>query len=229
MLASSDVLWPNSGRPSASFPAVMLVLGVEKFARSKMLNNCAMNSSLVRPAEPEELRESQVHVREARAVHRRDLGQSPARPERVDRREVERAAPGCRARPRPAGRRCSRRRSGRARSRDRRAGSIGSPQSRRPGRRRGAARRRSRPGGAGGRPCRTARPGSSRTGRRRCCSGSCPWPARSCTRRGTGSGATCASPPSPAAPGRCCPRTAARSSRVRTAGRASPGSPGPAG
>ena len=34
MFASSDALWPKSGRPLASFPAVMLPLGVEKFGQT---------------------------------------------------------------------------------------------------------------------------------------------------------------------------------------------------
>src|SRR4029077_19920777 len=36
--------WPNSGRPLASLPAVMLPAGVAKFAVLNTLNNCAMNS-----------------------------------------------------------------------------------------------------------------------------------------------------------------------------------------
>src|SRR2546427_633829 len=51
MFASSDVLVPNSGRPvTASFPAPILLFGVLKFARSKMLNNCAMTSARDEPA-----------------------------------------------------------------------------------------------------------------------------------------------------------------------------------
>src|SRR5262249_32037012 len=51
MFGSSDVTAPNSGRPVvASLPLPMLLPGMLKFARSKMLNNCAMNSA--RPAPP---------------------------------------------------------------------------------------------------------------------------------------------------------------------------------
>jgi len=50
MFASSDWLWPKSGRPLVSLPAVMLPLGAAKFARSKMLNSCAMNSTWCAPA-----------------------------------------------------------------------------------------------------------------------------------------------------------------------------------
>src|SRR5262245_43916742 len=51
MFGNSDVTAPNSGRPVvASLPLPMLLPGMLKFARSKMLNNCAMNSA--RPAPP---------------------------------------------------------------------------------------------------------------------------------------------------------------------------------
>src|SRR5262245_28101364 len=51
MFGSSAVLVPNSGRPVVvSLPALMLLLGMLKFARSKMLNSCAINSA--RPAPP---------------------------------------------------------------------------------------------------------------------------------------------------------------------------------
>src|SRR5437773_5146380 len=50
MFASSEVLVPNNARPvTVSFPAPMLVLGVAKFARSKTLNSCAMNSARAEP------------------------------------------------------------------------------------------------------------------------------------------------------------------------------------
>ena len=40
---------PNSGRPAASLAAPTLLFGTLKFARSKMLNSCAMNSARVAP------------------------------------------------------------------------------------------------------------------------------------------------------------------------------------
>src|ERR1043166_1801894 len=45
MLASRLDVWPNSGRPFVSLAAVMLPLGVVKFAVLNTLNNCAMNST----------------------------------------------------------------------------------------------------------------------------------------------------------------------------------------
>src|SRR5882672_10670223 len=50
MFGSSDVTVPNSGRlVAASLPAPMLLLGRLKFARSKTLNNWAMNSARDEP------------------------------------------------------------------------------------------------------------------------------------------------------------------------------------
>src|SRR5206468_8103580 len=50
MFGSNDVTVPNNGRPViASLPLPMLLLGVLKFARLKMLNSCAMSSARLEP------------------------------------------------------------------------------------------------------------------------------------------------------------------------------------
>ena len=77
MFGSSVVLWPNSGRPAVSLPAVTLVLGALKFARLKMLNSCAMNSARY-GRDAEGLRQPQVDVGEARAIDGRDFGEAAA-------------------------------------------------------------------------------------------------------------------------------------------------------
>src|SRR5262245_19992893 len=50
MFGSSEVLVPNNGRPvTVSLPAPMLVVGVARLTRSKMLNSWAMNSARADP------------------------------------------------------------------------------------------------------------------------------------------------------------------------------------
>src|SRR4029077_6382781 len=44
MFGSSDVLWPNSGRPVLSLAALTLPFAMLKLARLKMLNSCAISS-----------------------------------------------------------------------------------------------------------------------------------------------------------------------------------------
>ena len=70
----------------------MLLFGVEKFARSKMLNSCAMNSARA-GRRAEEFREPQIDVGKARTIDLvRPASGCAARPELVDRVEIQRPA-----------------------------------------------------------------------------------------------------------------------------------------
>ena len=216
-----------------SLPAVMLSFGVLKFARSKMLNSCAMNSARCDQPMRKNFEKPQVDVREARAIDRRHLasGRAPARNAFTASRFMLAAAGARHARP-PADRRCSRRRSDRASWSARTAGSSGSRRSPR------AAPRAGSCDDAAGDEAMAAigravarRSRRSRSGRR-----ACSWPgvvlrlAQRVRDAGTDSDATSASRPSAAARGRCCPPSSCQKlTRRELRIRASPWSPDPAG
>lgn len=86
MNGSNWVTCPNSR-------TVGFETGTSKFARLKTLNSCAMNSRRWEFPIKKNFREAHVQVGEPGARDRRNGGEAPGRAERVDRVEVEVAAP----------------------------------------------------------------------------------------------------------------------------------------